>query len=93
MTFIQSSWPKPHYLKRIPSYDKKDITKMNFIEDNNDLIANKSIINDTTNSIIPRSNQKYVLDQFIVCVMVWWIILGHVKNVIVGFFNQNGTRY
>jgi len=92
MSFIQSSWPKPIYLKQIPSYDKKNIIKMNFKEDNIDLISNISI-NNTTNYIIPRSNQKYVLDQFIVCAMVWWIILGGVKNSVVRFFTHNGTRY
>jgi len=94
MSFIQNSWPKSDYLKKVPSYHKirkLEKTKI-FFSDTPVVLDNYTQIN-STNSIIPRSPVKYAADQLFVCAMVWWLILGGVKNSIVRFFNQNGTRY
>jgi len=94
MSFIQNSWPKPDYLKKVPSYSKSSKIKKTkvFFSDTPVVLDNYTLINGT-NSIIQRSPVKYAADQLFVCAMVWWLILGGVKNSIVRFFNQSGTRY
>ena len=86
MSFIQSSWPKPIYLENTSCCKNKKSQKIFYIKNDNG-------VENIANSIVKRCAPKYFFDQFLVSAMVWWIILGGIKNNLVSRFNHTGTRY
>ena len=97
MSFIQNSWPQPEYLKKVSSYNKLKTVKKTqrvpvFFAHKSGMANNYTEFNVTT-QIIDRSPAKYATDQLCVCIMMWWFILGGIKNFFIQMFNQNGTRY